>query len=455
MEYFAIVAALFALFAAILAGLAWRAAARGATDEQLAAAFRLSTEPLLTQHKELLEKCIRNEALQARQEAATEAALTRRELSEALAALREVLTRDAQAAREETAKSFVLFEGKLTGKLDDLNRNQIEQADRLRQRVQERLETLQSKNDERLEKMQQMVEEKLQKTLEARLGESFRQVSERLEQVHKGLGEMQSLASGVGDLKRTLSNIKTRGTWGEYQLGSMLEQVLAPGQYEQNVKVNPRSGEMVEFAIRLPGQGDSPVWLPIDAKFPVEDYQRLQDAAEQGDVAAVESARNQLLNRVKGCAKEVAAKYVCPPHTTPFAIIFLPTEGLYAEVAKAPGLIDNLQHDHKVTITGPSTLLAHLTALQMGFRTLAIQQRSVEVWHTLGAVKTEFGKFGVALQAVKKKLEEAHSKIEQTETRHRVMDRKLRGVEGLPDADAAKLLGDAPEVAEEPEEEPG
>jgi len=441
MEYFAIAAALFALLATILAGLAWRTAARGVTDEQLAAAFRLSSEPLLALHKDLLEKTIRAEAVQARQEAAAEAALTRRELSEALTSLREVLTRDAQAGREETAKSFVLFEGKLTTKLDELNRNQLEQADRLRQRVQERLETLQSKNDERLEKMQQVVEEKLQKTLETRLGESFRQVSERLEQVHKGLGEMQSLANGVGDLKRTLSNIKTRGTWGEYQLGSMLEQVLAPGQYEQNVKVNPRSGEMVEFAIRLPGQGEAPVWLPIDAKFPVEDYQRLQDAAEQGDAAAVESARNQLLNRVKGCAKDVAAKYVCPPHTTPFAIIFLPTEGLYAEVARAPGLIDTLQHDYKVTITGPSTLLAHLTALQMGFRTLAIQQRSVEVWHTLGAVKTEFGKFGIALQAVKKKLEEAHSKIEQTETRHRAMDRKLRGVEGLSEAEAVKLLG--------------
>jgi DNA recombination protein RmuC len=298
-----------------------------------------------------------------------------------------------------------------------------------------------------------MVEEKLQKTLEARLGESFKQVSERLEQVHKGLGEMQSLANGVGDLKRTLSNIKTRGTWGEYQLGNMLEQVLAPGQYEQNVKVNPRSAEMVEYAIRLPGQDDQPLWLPIDAKFPVEDYQRLQEAADQADVGAVEAARLQLINRIKGCAKEVAAKYVCPPHTTPFAIIFLPTEGLYAEVARAPGLIENLQRDHRITITGPSTLIAHLTALQMGFRTLAIQQRSVEVWNTLGAVKTEFGRFGVALQAVKKKLEEAHGKIEQTEVRHRVMDRKLRNVEGLPEAEVAKLLGDPREPAEESEEE--
>jgi DNA recombination protein RmuC len=212
---------------------------------------------------------------------------------------------------------------------------------------------------------------------------------------------------------------------------------------------------MVEFAIRLPGSDDTPIWLPIDAKFPVEDYQRLQDAAELADAAAVETARTQLINRVKGCAKDVAAKYVCPPYTTPFAIIFLPTEGLYAEVARAPGLIESLQHDYKVTITGPSTLLAHLSALQMGFRTLAIQQRSVEVWHTLGAVKTEFGKFGVALQAVKKKLEEAHNKIEQTETRHRVMDRKLRGVEGLPEAEAARLLGDVRETAEEPEEDVG
>jgi DNA recombination protein RmuC len=455
MEWIAALAALLSLAATILAGLAWRAAARAASDEQMARGFARGAEPLFTQHKDHLEKALRSEAALARQEASSDAALSRKELGDGLTTLREALTRDAQASREEGTKNFAQFEGKLTAKLDELGRNQLEQADRLRERVQERLETLQVKNDERLEKMQQMVEEKLQKTLEARLGESFRQVSERLEQVHKGLGEMQSLANGVGDLKRTLSNIKTRGTWGEYQLGSMLEQVLAPGQFEQNVKVNPRSAEMVEFAIRLPGQDDTPIWLPIDAKFPVEDYQRLQEAAEQADAAAVETARLQLISRVRGCAKDVSTKYVCPPHTTPFAIIFLPTEGLYAEVARAPGLIESLQHDFKVTITGPSTLLAHLSALQMGFRTLAIQQRSVEVWHTLGAVKTEFGKFGVALQAVKKKLEEAHSKIEQTETRHRVMDRKLRGVEGLPDADAAKLLGDAPEVAEEPEEEPG
>lgn len=441
MEYFAVAAAVFALISMVLAWLAWRAAASNADDTRLAEAFRRGAEPLFALHRESLEKAIRGEAAQARQEAGSAAALTRKELGEAHAALREGLTRDAQAGREETARSFVQFEGKLAARLDELTRNQVEQADRLRQRVQERLESLQKQNDERLEKMQQVVEEKLQKTLEARLGESFRQVSERLEQVHKGLGEMQSLASGVGDLKRTLSNIKTRGTWGEYQLGSMLEQVLAPGQYEQNVKVNPRSGEMVEFAIKLPGQGETPVWLPIDAKFPVEDYQRLQDAAEQGDVAVVEAARTQLINRVKGCAKDVAGKYVCPPHTTPFAIIFLPTEGLYAEVARAPGLIESLQQDFKVTLTGPSTLLAHLTALQMGFRTLAIQQRSVEVWNTLGAVKTEFGKFGIALQAVKKKLEEAHSKIEQTETRHRAMDRKLRGVEGLSETEAVKLLG--------------
>jgi DNA recombination protein RmuC len=455
MEWMSAIAALFALGAAILAGMAWRAALRGVADEALAQGFARGAEPLFAQHKEMLERALRAESAQARQEAATAAALTRKELGDTLNALRETLNREAQSSREETVKSFAQFESKLTTKLDELGRHQVEQADRLRERVQERLETLQAKNDERLEKMQQVVEEKLQKTLEARLGESFRQVSDRLEQVHKGLGEMQSLANGVGDLKRALSNIKTRGTWGEYQLGSMLEQVLAPGQFEQNVKVNPRSAEMVEYAIRLPGQGDSPIWLPIDAKFPVEDYQRLQEAAEQADAAAVEAARVQLLNRVKLCAKDVSTKYVCPPHTTPFAIIFLPTEGLYAEVARAPGVIENLQHDYQVTITGPSTLLAHLTALQMGFRTLAIQQRSVEVWHTLGAVKTEFGKFGVALQAVKKKLEEAHHKIEQTETRHRVMNRKLRNVEGLPEAEAAKLLGDPREPVEETEDDGG
>ncbi len=454
MEWIVAAGMLFALAAMVLAGLAWRACVRGASPEQIAQGFTRSAEPLFSQYKDLLEKAIRGESALARQETRDEAARGRKELGDTLQTLREATARDAQAGREEGAKSFAQFEAKLAAKLDELNRNQIEQADRLRQRVQERLETLQAKNDERLEKIQMMVEEKLQKTLEARLGESFRQVSERLEQVHKGLGEMQSLASGVGDLKRTLSNIKTRGTWGEYQLGSMLEQVLAPGQYEQNVKVNPRSAEMVEYAIRLPGQGDDPIWLPIDAKFPVEDYQRLQEAADLADAGAVEAARTQLLNRVKGCAKEVAAKYVCPPHTTPFAIIFLPTEGLYAEVAKAPGLIETLQHDHRITITGPSTLIAHLTALQMGFRTLAIQQRSVEVWNTLGAVKTEFGKFGIALQAVKKKLEEAHNKIEDTERRQRVMSRKLRGVESLPEAEAVELLG-ADETADEGEEDAG
>lgn len=452
MELIAAIAALFALGAMILAGLAWQAARQSASEEKLAQGFARGAEPLFAQHQELMSRALREEMAQVRQEASAAAALTRKELGETLTTLREALARDAQASREEGVKSFAQFEGKLTAKLDELGRNQLEQADRLRERVQERLETLQAKNDERLEKMQQMVEEKLQKTLEARLGESFRQVSERLEQVHKGLGEMQSLANGVGDLKRTLSNIKTRGTWGEYQLGNMLEQVLAPGQFEQNVKVNPRSAEMVEYAIRLPGQDDVPIWLPIDAKFPVEDYQRLQEAAELADVAAVEAARIQLINRIKGCAKDVSAKYVCPPFTTPFAIIFLPTEGLYAEVARAPGLIDNLQHDYKVTITGPSTLLAHLTALQMGFRTLAIQQRSVEVWNTLAAVKTEFGRFGTALQAVKKKLEEAHSKIEQTETRQRAMSRKLRSVEALPEAEATKLLGEDENLPEDADE---
>ena len=300
---------------------------RSSSEQQLAAGFAKGAEPLFAQHKELLEKALRNEAALGRQEARDEAALGRKELGDALLALREATARDAQAGREESTRSFAQFETKLTTKLDELNRNQADQADRLRLRVQERLEALQKQNDERLEKMQQMVEEKLQKTLEARLGESSKQVSERLEQVHKGLGEMQSLANGVGDLKRTLSNIKTRGTWGEYQLGNMLEQVLAPGQFEQNVKVNPRSAEMVEYAIRLPGQDDTPIWLPINAKFPVEDYQRLQEAAEQADAAAVEAARVQLVNRIKGCAKEVAAKYVCPPYTTPFAIIYCPPRG--------------------------------------------------------------------------------------------------------------------------------
>jgi DNA recombination protein RmuC len=292
--------------------------------------------------------------------------------------------------------------------------------------------------------MRRTVDEKLQGTLEKRLGESFKQVSERLEQVHKGLGEMQSLAAGVGDLKRVMTNVKTRGTWGEFQLGAILEQILAPEQYDANVATKTGSGERVEFAVRLPGPNEDSstvVYLPIDAKFPAEDYPRLLDAQEAADPDALGAAAKGLETAIRGSARDICEKYISPPATTDFAVMFLPTEGLYAEVIRRTGLVEWCQRDCRVVIAGPTTLAALLNSLQMGFRTLAIQKRSSEVWELLGAVKTEFGKFGDVLGKVKKKLDEASKTVEQAETRTRVMNRALRSVEALPAAPTALLLG--------------
>jgi DNA recombination protein RmuC len=276
--------------------------------------------------------------------------------------------------------------------------------------------------------------------LEQRLGESFRSVSERLEQVHRGLGEMQTLASGVGDLKKVLSNVKVRGTWGEVQLGNLLEQVLTPDQYATNVATNEFNGARVEFAIRLPGHDLGPVWLPIDAKFPVEDYQRLADAQEAGDPAGADAAAKQLEMRIRQCARDICTKYLNPPQTTDFAIMFLPTEGLYAEVVRRTGLVDAIQRECRVVVAGPITLWAILNSLQMGFRTLAIQQRSSEVWAVLGAVKTEFGKFGGVLEKVQKKLKQVSNDMDQAGVRTRAIERKLRDVQELPPAEAHRLL---------------
>ncbi len=335
-------------------------------------------------------------------------------------------------------------------KLEALAEANRQQSKVLNDAIQKSLDTIRVGNEKKLDQMRQTVDEKLHGTLEKRLGESFKLVSERLEKVQHGLGEMQELAKGVGDLKRVMTNVKTRGTWGEYQLGNLLEQVLTAGQYEANVAVNPASNDRVEFAIKLPGGGgddllgdDCAVWLPIDAKFPQEDYLRLQEAADAADAEGVLAARNALVKRVASFAADISGKYVAPPHTTNFALLFLPTEGLYAELARVPGLIERLQSDHRVTLAGPSTLLAQLNALQMGFRTLAIQERSSEVWEVLGKVKTEFGKFGDAMGGVKKKLQEAQSKIESVEVRTRAMTRQLKTVEaapeGLVDSDADGL----------------
>jgi DNA recombination protein RmuC len=302
------------------------------------------------------------------------------------------------------------------------------------------------------------VDEKLQGTLEKRLGESFKQVSERLELVHKGLGEMQTLATGVGDLKKVLTNVKTRGTWGEVQLGTLLEQVLNPDQFAANVATKD-GGERVEFAVKLPGQGsdkDETVWLPIDAKFPVEDYQRLIEAQEKADVEGVEASGKQLEARVRACAGDICEKYLNPPKTTDFGILFLPIEGLFAEVIRRIGLTEVIQRESRVVIAGPTTLWSLLSSLQMGFRTLAIQKRSSEVWNLLGAVKTEWTKYGDVLDAVQKKLQQASDTIEKAKARSRAVGRKLRDVQELPVGEAAALLpidaGEDDEVTGEDED---
>lgn len=310
----------------------------------------------------------------------------------------------------------------------------------VRAAVEERLNAIQRDSSEKLELMRQTVDEKLQSTLETRLGETFKVVGSQLEEVQRGLGEMRALASGVGDLKRVLSNVRSRGTWGEVQLGAMLEQVLTPEQYATNIATKS-TAERVEFAIRLPGKTGDPaevVWLPIDAKFPLEDYQRLAEAQEVGDVPGVESASKQLETRIKGCARDISEKYLSPPKTTDFGIMFLPTEGLFAEVVRRAGLAESLQRDYRVMIAGPTTLWAILSSLQMGFRTLAIEKRSSEVWAVLSAVKTEWGKFGDALQQVHKKLGEATNKIDALQIRSRAVGRKLRAVQEAP-SDVAQL----------------
>jgi DNA recombination protein RmuC len=326
--------------------------------------------------------------------------------------------------------------------IDTLRAGLERQVQALKTTVDDRLRALQDDNATKLDQMRQTVDEKLQSTLESRLGESFRQVSERLEQVYKGLGEMQVLATGVGDLRRVLSNVKTRGTWGEVQLATLLEQVLAPDQYACNVATSDTGSERVEFAIRFPGRNghDGPMWLPIDSKFPLEDYQSLLDSSDRADAIAIEEAGRRLVTRVKNCAKEISSKYLNPPHTTDFAIMFLPNEGLYAEVLRRPGLADSLQRDHRIVIAGPTTLWGILTSFQMGFRTLAIERRSTEVWALLGAVKTEFAKFGTVLDGIQKNLHRAATKIDEARRGTRTIQRKLSDVQELPASDSTALL---------------
>ncbi len=405
------------------------------------------------QRIEAVEKRVDQDLARARQESATQAAALRQEVMRSVTTLgdsqrgqldsfAERLGEQQQAGTRQLADSqrerLAAFESRLV---------------QLTSTLEAQLEKLRQENAARLEAMRQTVDEKLQSTLEKRLGESFSQVSERLEAVYKGLGEMQQLATGVGDLKRVLTNVKSRGTWGEVQLGQLLADVLTPEQYGRNVAVNPAGAERVEFAIRLPGpvEGGEPVWLPVDAKFPKEDYERLLAASEVGDPEGVEQAVRALEQRVLAEAKGIAERYLAPPHTTDFAILYLPTEGLYAEVTRRVGLGERIQREQRVVVAGPNTFSALLNSLQMGFRTLAIQQRSGEVWQVLGAVKAEFGRFGDTLDKVKKKLQEASNHMDAVDRRTRVMTRTLRDVEMLPTATVTPgldLLGDDGDAAE-------
>jgi len=363
----------------------------------------------------------------------------------------------AQAQRQEMGHTLSQAHAATLQQLDSMRR-QIEvltesnarRMAEVRATLEGRIRELQADNGARLEEMRKTVDEKLHATLETRLSESFKQVSERLERVHQGLGEMQQLALGVGDLKRVLTNVKTRGTWGEVQLEMLLEQVLTPEQYAKNVETVAGSNARVEFALKLPGQkeGGAPVWMPIDAKFPKEQYERLLEAAEQADAEGLAQAGRELERAVRLEAKTIAEKYLAPPQTTDFAIMFLPTEGLYAEVMRRPGLADELQRVCRISIAGPSTLSALLNSLQMGFRTLALEKRSSEVWEVLGAVKTEFAKFGDVLAATRTTLERAARNIENAEVRSRQMARKLKSVEALPAEAAQLLLGQDPDPEE-------
>lgn len=348
----------------------------------------------------------------------------------------------AKALREEvmnTINQLNTSQLKLLTEMIDSNNNRL---DKLRDTVDEKIKFLQKNNEAKLDQIRKTVDEQLQSTLEKRLGESFKLVSERLEAVQRGLGEMQTLATGVGDLNRLMTNVKARGTWGEYQIGNILEELLTPDQYAKNVKAKPDSNEVVEYAVCLPGKGDlDQVWLPIDSKFPQEDYQRLLDALEQNHAERVKDSQKALIQSITKSAKEISDKYIAPPHTTDFAILFLPTESLYAEVLRQPGIMEKLQQTHRVTIASPSTLSALLNGLRMGFRTLAIEKRSSEIFNILAAVKTEFSKFGDVLSRVKKQLDTASNTIEETGVRTRVMEKKLKDVDALSTKESKQVLG--------------
>lgn len=396
------------------------------------------------------ERDVRTDLAIARNEAAGAATALRQELGDLVARQQESLARELGTMSALSRDQLRAFGERLS----QLTQSTEARLETLRRAVEQRLDVLREENARKLDEMRATVDDKLQATLEQRLGASFKLVSDRLEQVHRGLGEMQTLAAGVGDLKRVLQNVKTRGGWGEVQLATLLAEMLTPAQYEANVITRPGSNRRVEFAIRLPGRGDDgmPCWLPIDAKFPLDHWQRLQEALERADLAAADESRRALDAFLRSEAKVIRESYVAPPHTTDFAILFLPTEGLYAEMMSRPGFADTLQRESRVLITGPMNLAALLNSLQMGFRSLAIEQRSSEVWRVLAAVKTEFTKFGEVLATTKKRLDSVSSSIGEAEVRTRQIARRLKDVETLPEPEAMRLLDegltlDMPETA--------
>ncbi|PIR05838.1 DNA recombination protein RmuC [Candidatus Kuenenbacteria bacterium CG11_big_fil_rev_8_21_14_0_20_37_9] len=388
-------------------------------------------------------KILKEEMFLSRKEAADSEKRLREELSSLFKGFGDSIDKRMSEFASAQNKNFEGFSIKLT-ELIDKNDAKME---KVREAVEKKLESLQKDNSEKLEAMRVTVDEKLHATLEKRFGESFKVVSDRLEAVHKGLGEMQTLALGVGDLKKMLSNVKSRGTWGEAQLGNLIEEILTPEQYEKNVKTKKASRDNVEFAVKLPGNDDDvkQVWLPIDAKFPLEDYQRLVEAQGQGNLLLTEELSKSLEMRVKSEAKDIRDKYLDPPYTTDFGILFVPIESLYAEILRKPGLFELIRREYRVIIAGPTTTQVILNSLQMGFRTLTIQKRSSEVWTLLGAVKTEFGKFGDLLEKTHKKIQEASNTIEGAVTKTRTIERKLNKVQNLPVAEAEKLVLEAPD----------
>ena len=416
-------------------------------EQELSEMTKLSVS--LQAANERLERELRNAILESARGGRQELTQTLGTFQQSLVQQSAEATRTQNSQMDAFAQQLALLQktlsDTLTLQVQQLSEANARRLSEMRGTLETQLAQLQINNAAKLDEMRQTVDEKLQTTLQARLGESFKQVADRLEQVHKGLGEMNTLAQGVGDLKHLLTNVKTRGMFGEAQLASLLEQVMAPDQYAAQHATIPGSKNRVDFAIRLPGRSEvgQPVWLPIDAKFPNEDYERLLDAQSRADAVQAELCSKALEARVRLEAKSITEKYIEPPYTTDFAILFLPTEGLYAEVLRRPGLIESLQRDYRVTLAGPTTLMAMLNSLQMGFRTLALEKRSSEVWQVLGAVKTEFGKFGDVLAKVKEQTQTVLNTLDKAQTRSNVMHRALRQVEALPEAQVPNLLAQA------------